>query len=111
MSLAIAIVVFGGFTADALARVVDNLQNRLAYTTDVGASGSEIAYGLYVLARNGVAPIGDLRYLADTKLSSLATPIAKSQLAAALALPTPLRHANRPRAAYYFFSFIGTVHR
>jgi uncharacterized protein YfaS (alpha-2-macroglobulin family) len=39
-----------------------------------------------VLARNGAAPIGDLRYLADTKLNNLATPIAKAQLAAALAL-------------------------
>ena len=28
----------------------------------------DLAYALYVLARNGVAPIGDLRYLADTKL-------------------------------------------
>ena len=48
--------------------------------------GRDLAYGLYVLARNGTAPIGDLRYLADTKLNNLATPIAKSQLAAALAL-------------------------
>src|SRR5258708_25140339 len=48
--------------------------------------GRNLAYGLYVLARNGAAPIGDLRYLADTKLNNLATPIAKSQLAAALAL-------------------------
>ena len=47
--------------------------------------GSDLAYGLYVLARNGAAPIGDLRYLADTKLANLATPIAKAQLAAALA--------------------------
>jgi len=38
--------------------------------------GRDLAYGLYVLARNGTAPIGDLRYLADTKLSNLATPIA-----------------------------------
>ncbi|MBB5047917.1 hypothetical protein HNR60_002674 [Rhodopseudomonas rhenobacensis] len=55
--------------------------------------GRDLAYGLYVLARNGAAPIGDLRYLADTKLDNLATPIAKSQLAAALALV-----GDRPRA-------------
>ena len=30
--------------------------------------GRDLAYALYVLARNGAAPIGDLRYLADTKL-------------------------------------------
>ena len=45
-----------------------------------------LAYALYVLARNGAAPVGDLRYLADTKLDDLATPIAKAQIAAALAM-------------------------
>jgi len=48
-----------------------------------------------VLARNGAAPIGDLRYLADTKLSNLATPIAKAQLAAALALIGDRNRAER----------------
>ncbi|WP_283806248.1 alpha-2-macroglobulin family protein, partial [Bradyrhizobium sp. DOA1] len=57
--------------------------------------GRELAYGLYVLARNGAAPIGDLRYLADTKLANLATPIAKSQLAAALALVGDRNRAER----------------
>ncbi len=57
--------------------------------------GRDLAYGLYVLARNGAAPIGDLRYLADTKLNNLATPIAKSQLAAALALVGDRNRAER----------------
>ena len=57
--------------------------------------GRDLAYGLYVLARNGTAPIGDLRYLADTKLNNLATPIAKSQLAAALALVGDRTRAER----------------
>jgi alpha-2-macroglobulin len=57
--------------------------------------GRNLAYGLYVLARNGAAPIGDLRYLADTKLKDLATPIAKSQLAAALALVGDRNRAER----------------
>jgi len=48
--------------------------------------GRELAYALYVLARNGTAPVGDLRYLADTQVGDLATPIAKAQVAAALAL-------------------------
>ena len=39
-----------------------------------------------MLARNGAAPIGDLRYIADVKLSDVATPIAKAQIAAALAM-------------------------
>ncbi|WP_407146329.1 alpha-2-macroglobulin family protein [Bradyrhizobium sp. ORS 86] len=57
--------------------------------------GRDLAYGLYVLARNGAAPIGDLRYLADTKLTNLATPIAKAQLAAALALVGDKARAER----------------
>ena len=61
--------------------------------------GRNLAYGLYVLARNGTAPIGDLRYLADTKLNNLATPISKSQLAAALALVGDKGRAERVYAA------------
>jgi alpha-2-macroglobulin len=61
--------------------------------------GRDLAYGLYVLARNGAAPIGDLRYLADTKLKELATPIAKSQLAAALALVGDRVRAERVYAS------------
>src|SRR5207248_1791262 len=61
--------------------------------------GRDLAYGLYVLARNGAAPIGDLRYLADTKLNELATPIAKSQLAAALVLVGDRNRAERVYAA------------
>lgn len=57
--------------------------------------GRNLAYGLYVLARNGAAPIGDLRYLADTKLANIATPIAKAQLAAALALVGDRSRAER----------------
>ena len=48
--------------------------------------GRNLAYALYVLARNGTAPLGDLRYLADAKLDDLGTPIAKAQIAAALGL-------------------------
>src|SRR5690606_11882996 len=45
-----------------------------------------LAYALYVLARNGNAPLGDLRYLADSKLDDIDTPIAKAQIAAALGM-------------------------
>lgn len=61
--------------------------------------GRDLAYGLYVLAKNGTAPIGDLRYLADTKLDKLATPIAKAQLAAALALVGDRTRAEKVYAA------------
>jgi uncharacterized protein YfaS (alpha-2-macroglobulin family) len=73
----------------ALDRVRNSVVNAAEPEKD---GGRDLAYGLYVLAKNGTAPIGDLRYLADTKLDNLATPIAKAQLAAALALVgDPLR--------------------
>jgi uncharacterized protein YfaS (alpha-2-macroglobulin family) len=61
--------------------------------------GGDLAYALYVLARNGAAPIGDLRYIADTKLAELATPVAKAQVAAALALMGDKARAERVYAA------------
>jgi uncharacterized protein YfaS (alpha-2-macroglobulin family) len=72
-------------TAYALA--IDRLRNYVAAAPEPSRNGGrELAYALYVLARNGAAPIGDLRYIADVKLSDVATPIAKAQIAAALAM-------------------------
>ncbi|BBE71604.1 alpha-2-macroglobulin family protein [Oharaeibacter diazotrophicus] len=65
---------------------VTNLKNRIAYSTDFTTGGEDVAYALYVLARNGRASIGDLRYFAETKLDAFVTPLAKAQLGAALAL-------------------------
>ncbi|MCJ7599162.1 MAG: alpha-2-macroglobulin family protein, partial [Methyloceanibacter sp.] len=48
--------------------------------------GLALAYALYVLARNGTAPVGDLRYIADTKIDELSTATAKAEIAAALAM-------------------------
>ncbi|EXJ15567.1 PAN domain protein [Imhoffiella purpurea] len=70
----------------AFGTALDNLRNALSYAPDFSKGGEEIAYALYVLARNGRAAIGDLRYYADTKLDAFATPMAKAQLGAALAL-------------------------
>ncbi len=68
-------------------QALDRLRNQVANTTDVKAGQSEaIAYAIYVLARNGRPVMGDLRYLADTKLSEFTTPLARAQLAAALGL-------------------------
>jgi uncharacterized protein YfaS (alpha-2-macroglobulin family) len=66
---------------------LDRLRNYAATAPDPKQDGGRnLAYALYVLARNGVAPVGDLRYLADVKLGDIATPIAKAQIAAALAM-------------------------
>jgi len=45
-----------------------------------------LSYALYVLARNGMAPVGDVRYIADVKLDALATPMAQAEIGAALAM-------------------------
>jgi uncharacterized protein YfaS (alpha-2-macroglobulin family) len=79
---------------------LDRLRNVVANTTDPGKNGgTDLAYALYVLARNGAAPIGDLRYLADAKLDALSTPIAKAQIAAALAMVGDRARAERVYAA------------
>ncbi len=79
---------------------LDRLRNYVATAAEPSKDGGrELAYALYVLARNGVAPIGDLRYIADTKLDDLATPIAKAQIAAALGLLGDRARAERVYAA------------
>lgn len=65
-----------------------------------------IAYALYVLARNGVAPVGDLRYLADAKLEDLTTALSRGQLAAALSL-----HGDKLRAEKVFNAALESLPR
>ena len=77
-----------GYEVPAIGMVsaLDNLQSQMSYTTDVQARGTEIAYSLYVLARNRKASVGDLRYYADTRLDEFNSPMARAQIAASLAL-------------------------
>jgi len=73
--------------AAGFALAIDRLRNYVARAPEPAKDGGrELAYALYVLARNGAAPVGDLRYYADTRLSDFATPIAKAQIAAALSM-------------------------
>jgi len=79
---------------------LDRLHNFVANAQDPNRNGGrDLAYALYVLARNGAAPIGDLRYFADTKLDDFATPIAKAQIAAALGMLGDRVRAERVYAA------------
>src|SRR5471030_1065605 len=91
----------GFVVPDVLFRnALDRIRNSVVNADEPEKDGGrDLAYGLYVLAKNGTAPIGDLRYLADTKLNNLATPIAKSQLAAALALVGDKGRAERVYSA------------
>ena len=85
---------------DAFKLALDRLRNAASDLTDANKNdGTDLAYALYVLARNGAAPIGDLRYLADAKLDTLKTPIAKAQIAAALAMVGDHVRAERVYAA------------
>ncbi|MEY8830437.1 alpha-2-macroglobulin family protein [Sedimentitalea sp. XS_ASV28] len=64
---------------------MDNLRNRINYAPEFDNGGEDIAYALMVLAREGLAEMGDLRYYADVKANAFATPLAAAQLGAALA--------------------------
>ncbi|MEX0317764.1 MAG: alpha-2-macroglobulin family protein [Ruegeria sp.] len=69
----------------AFAQAMDNLRNRINYAPDFDIGGQDIAYALMVLAREGAAAMGDLRYYADVKGEAFDTPLAAAQLGAALA--------------------------
>jgi len=79
---------------------LDRLRNFVGNADDPAKDGGRnLAYALYVLARNGAAPVGDLRYFADAKLDAIATPIAKAQIAAALGMLGDRARAERVYAA------------
>ena len=80
-------------------RALDRLQNFIAYASDFEKGGEDRAYALYVLARNARAPIGDLRYYADTRIDRFSTPLAKAQIGAALAMMGDKERAERAFSA------------
>ncbi len=90
-----------GFT-----QALDRLQNYISYAGDFEKGGEDRAYALYVLARNGRAPAGELRYYADARLKRFSTPIAKAQLGAALAMI-----GDKPRAERAFASSIADLNQ
>jgi uncharacterized protein YfaS (alpha-2-macroglobulin family) len=69
----------------AFRNAMDNLRNQINYSADFDSNGGPVAYALMVLAREGAAAMGDLRYYADVKADAFDTPIAAAQLGAALA--------------------------
>ncbi|WP_071674300.1 alpha-2-macroglobulin family protein [Nioella nitratireducens] len=81
----------------AFRSAIDNLRNHVATAPDFEDGGESIAYALMVLAREGAAAIGDLRYYADVKADAFATPLALGQLGAALAM-----YGDQPRADAMF---------
>ncbi|MGL4309609.1 MAG: alpha-2-macroglobulin family protein, partial [Paracoccaceae bacterium] len=69
----------------AFRMALDNLRNQVNYAPDFDAGGGDLAYALMVLAREGAAAVGDLRYYADVKGDAFDTPLGAAQLGAALA--------------------------
>jgi len=69
----------------AFAMAVDNLRNAVNYYPDFESGGEDLAYALLVLAREGAANVGDLRYYADERAGAFTTPLGAAQLGAALA--------------------------
>lgn len=78
----------------AFRNALDNLRNQVNYAPDFDEGGGPYAYALMVLAREGAAAIGDLRYYADVKAAAFDTPIAAAQLGAALASYGDQRRAD-----------------
>jgi alpha-2-macroglobulin len=85
----------------AFRQALDNLRNQVNYAPDFDQSanggGENLAYALMVLAREGAAAIGDLRYYADVKGDAFRTALAQAQLGAALA-----SYGDQPRADTMF---------
>ena len=81
----------------AFRQSLDNLRNQVNYYADFDSGGEPLAYALMVLAREGAAAVGDLRYYADVKGDAFATPTAMAQLGAALA-----SYGDQPRADAMF---------
>ena len=84
----------------AFDQALDRLRNTVVNAPEPNKDNAQaLAYALYVLARNGRPVIGDLRYLSDAKLDAFATPLAKAQLGAALAMLGDRARAGKVFAA------------
>jgi uncharacterized protein YfaS (alpha-2-macroglobulin family) len=79
----------------AMVSALSNLENGLGYDMNVAERGNEMAYSIYVLARNRKAAISDLRYYADTLIDQFPTPLAKAHIAAALSLYGDVQRSER----------------
>ena len=79
----------------AFKKALNNLRNRVNYAADFEDGGEDIAYALMVLAREGYAAIGDLRYYSDTRSGAFRTGLAQAQLGAALAFYGDQSRADR----------------
>ena len=85
-------------------QALDRLANFISYAQDFEKGGEDRAYALYVLARNGRAPIGELRYYADERIERFSSALAQAQIGAALAMT-----GDKPRAEKAFRTALATM--
>ncbi|WP_282057864.1 alpha-2-macroglobulin family protein [Lentibacter algarum] len=90
----------------AFRNALTNLSNRANSYPDFDEGGGDLAYALYVLAREGQTAVSDLRYYADVKAAAFDTPIGKAQLGAALAY-----HGDQLRADAMFTQALDLLDR
>ncbi len=84
---------------------LDRLRNFTANNAEAkDQEALSLAYAIYVLARNGRPVLGDLHYVAATRLGEIPTPLAKAQIGAALAML-----GDRARAAQVFDVAFGAL--
>lgn len=89
-----------GIPTTAFNLAIERLRTLVVSTNGVGDNkGMDLAYAHYVLARNGRGSLSELRWLADTQLNEIATPVARGQLGAALALMGDMGRAERVMAS------------
>lgn len=67
--------------------VLNRLRNKLVNASDFTPNEANgLAYSAYVLARSGRAVMGDLRYMADTRINTFSSALARGQIGAALSM-------------------------
>ncbi len=89
-----------GIPTQAFNSAIERLRTLVVSTNGVGDNkGMDLAYAHYVLARSGRGSLSELRWLADTQLNDIATPVARGQLGAALALMGDNARAERVMAS------------
>ena len=81
----------------AFDNAINNLRNAVNYYPDFDTGGHDLAYALFVLAREGQVAVGDLRYYADQKADAFSSALARAQVGAALA-----QYGDQPRADAMF---------
>ena len=77
-----------GYTVQArpFTQALDKLANSISANTDFEKGGEDIAYALYVLARNGRAPSASCAISPTRRIDKFATPLARTQIGAALGM-------------------------